>query len=185
MSEITHIQARQILDSRGNPTVEAEVFTEDGGFGRAAVPSGASTGIHEAAELRDNEKDVYLGKGVMQAVENVNNQISEALEGMEVCAQNEIDAMMIDMDGTANKSRLGANAILAPTLATKGDSLQIFRATKKRWKSFCSQLRRRVIVRAKIFSSLWMLQPVNFMMKRPVCILSRNQMVACLPAIKW
>jgi enolase len=117
MSEITHIQARQILDSRGNPTVEAEVFTEDGGFGRAAVPSGASTGIHEAAELRDNEKDVYLGKGVMQAVENVNNQISEALEGMEVCAQNEIDAMMIDMDGKANKSRLGANAILAVSLA--------------------------------------------------------------------
>ena len=117
MSEITHIQARQILDSRGNPTIEAEVFTEDGGFGRAAVPSGASTGIHEAAELRDNEMDVYLGKGVMQAVENVNGQISEALEGMEVCAQNEIDAMMIDLDGTPNKSRLGANAILAVSLA--------------------------------------------------------------------
>ena len=117
MSEITHIQARQILDSRGNPTIEAEVFTEDGGFGRAAVPSGASTGIHEAAELRDNEMDVYLGKGVMQAVENVNGQISEALEGMEVCAQNEIDAMMIDIDGTPNKSRLGANAILAVSLA--------------------------------------------------------------------
>ena len=117
MSEITHIQARQILDSRGNPTIEAEVFTEDGGFGRAAVPSGASTGIHEAAELRDNEMDVYLGKGVMQAVENVNSQISEALEGMEVCAQNEIDAMMIDLDGTPNKSRLGANAILAVSLA--------------------------------------------------------------------
>jgi enolase len=117
MSEITHIQARQILDSRGNPTIEAEVFTEDGGFGRAAVPSGASTGIHEAAELRDNEMDFYLGKGVMQAVENVNSQISEALEGMEVCAQNEIDAMMIDMDGTPNKSRLGANAILAVSLA--------------------------------------------------------------------
>lgn len=117
MSEITHIQARQILDSRGNPTIEAEVFTEDGGFGRAAVPSGASTGIHEAAELRDNKMDVYLGKGVMQAVENVNSQISEALEGTEVCAQNEIDAMMIDMDGTPNKSRLGANAILAVSLA--------------------------------------------------------------------
>ena len=117
MSEITHIQARQILDSRGNPTIEAEVFTEDGGFGRAAVPSGASTGIHEAAELRDNEMDVYLGKGVMQAVENVNSQISEALEGTEVCAQNEIDAMMIDIDGTPNKSRLGANAILAVSLA--------------------------------------------------------------------
>lgn len=117
MSEITHIQARQILDSRGNPTIEAEVFTEDGGFGRAAVPSGASTGIHEAAELRDNENEIYLGKGVMQAVENVNGEISEALEGMEVCAQNEIDAMMIDMDGTPNKSRLGANAILAVSLA--------------------------------------------------------------------
>jgi enolase len=117
MSEITHIQARQILDSRGNPTIEAEVFTEDGGFGRAAVPSGASTGIHEAAELRDNEMDVYLGKGVMQAVEYVNGQISESLEGMEVCAQNEIDAMMIDLDGTPNKSRLGANAILAVSLA--------------------------------------------------------------------
>ena len=117
MSEITPIQARQILDSRGNPPIEAEVFTEDGGFGRAAVPSGASTGIHEAAELRDNEMDVYLGKGVMQAVENVNSQISEALEGTEVCAQNEIDAMMIDMDGTPNKSSLGANAILAVSLA--------------------------------------------------------------------
>ena len=117
MSEITHIQARQILDSRGNPTIEAEVFTEDGGFGRAAVPSGASTGIHEAAELRDNEMNVYLGKGVMQAVENVNSEISEALEGTEVCAQNEIDAMMIDIDGTPNKSRLGANAILAVSLA--------------------------------------------------------------------
>lgn len=117
MSEITHIQARQILDSRGNPTIEAEVFTEDGGFGRAAVPSGASTGVHEAAELRDNEMDIYLGKGVTQAVENVNSDISEALEGMEVCAQNEIDAMMIDMDGSPNKSRLGANAILAVSLA--------------------------------------------------------------------
>ena len=88
MSQITHIQARQILDSRGNPTVEAEVFTEDGGFGRAAVPSGASTGIHEAVELRDEDMDVYMGKGVLQAVENVNNVISEALEGMEVAAQN-------------------------------------------------------------------------------------------------
>ena len=117
MSEITHIQARQILDSRGNPTVEAEVYTEDGGFGRAAVPSGASTGIHEAAELRDNYPSLYLGKGVLEAVENVNNHIAEALEGTEVCAQNEIDEMLLDMDGTANKSRLGANAILAVSLA--------------------------------------------------------------------
>jgi enolase len=117
MSQITHIQARQILDSRGNPTVEAEVFTEDGGFGRAAVPSGASTGIHEAVELRDDDTDVYLGKGVLQAVENVNNVISEALEGVEVGAQNEIDRMLIDMDGTPNKSNLGANAMLAVSLA--------------------------------------------------------------------
>ena len=95
MSEITHIHARQILDSRGNPTVEAEVFTEDGGFGRAAVPSGASTGIHEAVELRDGDKSQYLGKGVMQAVDNVNNIIAEALEGEEVAAQNEIDRILI------------------------------------------------------------------------------------------
>jgi len=117
MSEITHIQARQILDSRGNPTVEAEVYTEDGGFGRAAVPSGASTGIHEAAELRDNDASAYLGKGVLDAVENVNNHIAETLEGTEVCAQNEIDGLLLDMDGTPNKSRLGANAILAVSLA--------------------------------------------------------------------
>ena len=117
MSQITHIQARQILDSRGNPTVEAEVFTEDGGFGRAAVPSGASTGIHEAVELRDEDMDVYMGKGVLQAVENVNNVISEALEGMEVAAQNEIDRTLIDMDGTPNKSNLGANAMLAVSMA--------------------------------------------------------------------
>ncbi len=117
MSEITHIQARQVLDSRGNPTVEAEVFTEDGGFGRAAVPSGASTGIHEAAELRDNEKDIYMGKGVMKAVDNVNNIISDALEGVEVAAQNEIDQIMLELDGTLNKSNLGANAILAVSLA--------------------------------------------------------------------
>ncbi len=117
MSEITHIQARQILDSRGNPTVEAEVFTEDGAFGRAAVPSGASTGIHEAAELRDNDKSHYMGKGVLKAVDNVNNIISEALEGVEVSSQNEIDNIMIELDGTENKSNLGANAILAVSLA--------------------------------------------------------------------
>ena len=117
MSEITHIQARQILDSRGNPTVEAEVFTEDGAFGRAAVPSGASTGIHEAAELRDNDKSHYMGKGVLKAVDNVSNIISEALEGVEVSSQNEIDNLMIELDGTENKSNLGANAILAVSLA--------------------------------------------------------------------
>ena len=117
MSEITHIQARQILDSRGNPTVEAEVYTEDGGFGRAAVPSGASTGIHEAVELRDGDPSVYLGKGVQNAVDHVNNQISEALEGMEVFAQNELDQSMLDLDGSENKGRLGANAILAVSMA--------------------------------------------------------------------
>ena len=117
MSEITHIHARQILDSRGNPTVEAEVFTEDGGFGRAAVPSGASTGIHEAVELRDGDKSQYLGKGVMQALDNVNNIIAEALEGEEVAAQNEIDRILIELDGTENKSNLGANAMLAVSLA--------------------------------------------------------------------
>ncbi|MFN5217484.1 MAG: phosphopyruvate hydratase [Sphingomonadales bacterium] len=118
MSAIAHVHARQIMDSRGNPTVEAEVFTEDGGFGRAAVPSGASTGIHEAAELRDNDKGIYLGKGVLKAVDNVNNIIADAIEGMEVTAQNEIDQAMIALDGTPNKSKLGANAILAVSMAT-------------------------------------------------------------------
>ncbi|NBP04664.1 MAG: phosphopyruvate hydratase, partial [Bacteroidetes bacterium] len=117
MSAIVHVHARQILDSRGNPTVEAEVFTEDGGFGRAAVPSGASTGIHEAAELRDNDKSVFMGKGVLKAVDNVNNIIADAIEGMEVTSQNEIDKAMIELDGTPNKSKLGANAVLAVSMA--------------------------------------------------------------------
>lgn len=117
MSSIIHIQARQVLDSRGNPTVEAEVFTEDGAMGRAAVPSGASTGIHEAAELRDGDQTRYLGKGVQKAVDHVNEEIAAALEGMEVSEQNALDAVMIELDGTANKSRLGANAILAVSLA--------------------------------------------------------------------
>ncbi|MEN9512189.1 MAG: enolase [Bacteroidota bacterium] len=117
MSSIVHIQARQILDSRGNPTVEAEVFTEDGGFGRAAVPSGASTGIHEAVELRDGAKDRFLGKGVTQAVANVNTLIASALEGMEVSDQISLDQAMIALDGTHNKAKLGANAILAVSLA--------------------------------------------------------------------
>jgi enolase len=117
MSSIVHIQARQILDSRGNPTVEAEVFTEDGGFGRAAVPSGASTGIHEAVELRDGAKDRFLGKGVTQAVANVNTLIASALEGLEVSDQISLDQAMIALDGTHNKAKLGANAILAVSLA--------------------------------------------------------------------
>ena len=117
MSHIINIYARQILDSRGNPTVEAEVTTEFGATGRAAVPSGASTGIHEAAELRDEDPDVYLGKGVLKAVENVNEIIAGELEGMNVYDQSHIDRLMIELDGTPNKSKLGANAILAVSLA--------------------------------------------------------------------
>jgi enolase len=117
MSHIINIYARQILDSRGNPTVEAEVTTEFGAIGRAAVPSGASTGVHEAAELRDEDPDVYLGKGVLKAVENVNEIIATELEGMNVYDQNHIDTLMMELDGTPNKSKLGANAILAVSLA--------------------------------------------------------------------
>jgi len=117
MSFITHVHARQILDSRGNPTVEAEVFTDEGAMGRAAVPSGASTGIHEAVELRDGNKKQYLGKGVLKAVKNVNSTIHNALVGVDVTNQQEIDQIMIDLDKTANKSKLGANAILAVSMA--------------------------------------------------------------------
>lgn len=117
MSLIADVKARQILDSRGNPTVEVDVITENGFMGRAAVPSGASTGIHEAAELRDGDKQVYLGKGVLKAVSNVNNIIANELLGMYVFEQNLIDKMMNDLDGTPNKSGLGANAILAVSLA--------------------------------------------------------------------
>ena len=117
MSQIIAIRGRQILDSRGNPTVEVEVFTEQGAMGRAAVPSGASTGIHEACELRDNDKSVYMGKGVLQAVNNVNNVLNEELRGMYVEEQRSIDQKMIEVDGTPNKSRLGANAILGVSLA--------------------------------------------------------------------
>ncbi len=118
MPIITSIHARQILDSRGNPTVEAEVYCEDGSFGRAAVPSGASTGAHEAVELRDGDANVYLGKGVLNAVENVNTTIAEAVVGLEVTDQAEVDAAMLEADGTPNKANLGANAILAVSLAT-------------------------------------------------------------------
>ena len=117
MSQIIAIRGRQILDSRGNPTVEVEVFTEQGAMGRAAVPSGASTGVHEACELRDNDKSVYMGKGVMQAVNNVNNVLNEELRGMYVEEQRSIDQKMIEVDGTPNKGRLGANAILGVSLA--------------------------------------------------------------------
>ncbi|MGN6165013.1 MAG: phosphopyruvate hydratase [Flavisolibacter sp.] len=117
MSNIAEIFARQILDSRGNPTVEVDVITDDGAFGRAAVPSGASTGVHEAVELRDNDKKVYLGKGVLKAVENVNDVIVPELVGYDVADQTGIDQLMIELDGTENKSKLGANAMLAVSMA--------------------------------------------------------------------
>jgi len=117
MSYIAEIFARQILDSRGNPTIEVDVITDEGGFGRAAVPSGASTGIHEAVELRDNDKKVYLGKGVLKAVANVNDLIAPELEGYDVADQTGIDEFMIRLDGTENKGKLGANALLAVSMA--------------------------------------------------------------------
>jgi enolase len=118
MSWIEHVQAREILDSRGNPTVEAEVVLSDGEIGRAAVPSGASTGEHEAVELRDGDKTRYGGKGVLEAVNNVNEVIAPALEGFDALDQAEVDRALIDLDGTKTKSRLGANALLAVSLAT-------------------------------------------------------------------
>ena len=117
MSYIIEVRARQILDSRGNPTVEVDVLTDEGALGRAAVPSGASTGIHEAVELRDNDKKKYVGKGVLKAVKNVNDLISKSITGFDITAQAEIDQIMIDLDGTPNKSKLGANAILAVSMA--------------------------------------------------------------------
>ena len=117
MIEIVDVVAREILDSRGNPTVEVEVTLDDGTVGRAAVPSGASTGIYEACELRDGDKSRYMGKGVEKAVANVNTEIAEALIGMNVLDQPAIDKTMIDLDGTPNKTRLGANAILGASLA--------------------------------------------------------------------
>ncbi|MBP6515423.1 MAG: phosphopyruvate hydratase [Chitinophagales bacterium] len=117
MSLIASIHARQILDSRGNPTVEVDVFTSTGAFGRAAVPSGASTGKHEAVELRDGKKTEFLGKGVMKAVNNVNKIIAKELLGISVYEQNLIDSIMLTLDGTPNKAKLGANAILAVSLA--------------------------------------------------------------------
>ena len=117
MSYISGIYARQILDSRGNPTVEVDVVTRNGILGRAAVPSGASTGIHEAMELRDGDKSIYLGKGVLKAVSNVNTLINDALNGMDIFDQKAIDTALIKLDGTPNKSNLGANAILGTSLA--------------------------------------------------------------------
>ena len=112
MSNIAAIHAREVLDSRGNPTVEAEVFLADGSMGRAIVPSGASTGEHEAVELRDGDANRFQGKGVLKAVENVNGEIAEALANWDAFDQRGLDAKMIELDGTENKGRLGANAIL-------------------------------------------------------------------------
>jgi enolase len=117
MSYIVEVKARQILDSRGNPTVEVDVLTDEGAMGRAAVPSGASTGIHEAVELKDNDKKKYLGRGVLKAVKNVNTIIADGIIGFDITAQAAIDQVMIDLDGTPNKAKLGANAILAVSMA--------------------------------------------------------------------
>ncbi len=117
MSNIAEIRGRQVLDSRGNPTVEAEVWLQDGSIGRAIVPSGASTGEHEAVELRDGDKQNYLGKGVLKAVENVNGEIADALGGFDAADQRALDQKMIELDGTENKGRLGANAILSISMA--------------------------------------------------------------------
>src|SRR5476651_1510093 len=117
MSSIDFISARQILDSRGNPTLEADVILDDGSMGRAAVPSGASTGEHEACELRDDDKKVYVGKGVLKAVDNVNSKIAPELIGLDPRDQEAIDALMIELDGTPNKSKLGANATLGVSMA--------------------------------------------------------------------
>jgi enolase len=117
MSQIAKIHARQILDSRGNPTVEVDVYTSNGSLGRAAVPSGASTGKHEAVELRDGDKKKYLGKGTLKAVQNINTKIAKELEGVNVFEQNAIDQIMLLLDGTPNKAKLGANATLAVSLA--------------------------------------------------------------------
>ena len=132
MSYITDVHARQILDSRGNPTVEVDVITENGILGRAAVPSGASTGKHEAVELRDNDKTKYMGKGVLQAVQNVNEIIADQLIGIDVTKQSYIDSLLIKIDGTENKSKLGANATLAVSMAAakaaaEESSLPLFR----------------------------------------------------------
>ncbi len=128
MSNIAEIHAREVLDSRGNPTVEAQVFLSDGSFGRAIVPSGASTGEHEAVELRDEDTNRFMGKGVLRAVENVNKEIAEALAGFDAYDQRALDQKMIELDGTDNKGRLGANAILSVSMAAaraSAESLKI------------------------------------------------------------
>jgi enolase len=117
MGKITHVVGREILDSRGNPTVEVEVTLASGAYGWAAVPSGASTGVHEAVELRDGDPRRYLGRGVLKAVQHVNGEIAQALIGMEATAQVQVDTALMALDGTENKARLGANAVLGASLA--------------------------------------------------------------------
>ena len=134
---IKFIHARQILDSRGNPTVEADVILESGHAGRAAVPSGASTGAGEALELRDGDEKAFGGKGVLKAVWNVNNKISDVLVGNDASNQRQIDQLMLDLDGTENKSNLGANAILAVSLAT---AKAVAHAKSKRFYEYVAEL---------------------------------------------
>ncbi|MGM0572407.1 MAG: phosphopyruvate hydratase, partial [Bacteroidota bacterium] len=124
MSAILNIHARQILDSRGNPTIEVDVITENGILGRAAVPSGASTGVHEAVELRDDDKGKFLGKGVLKAVDNVNTVLNNELQGFHVTDQALVDKVMLEVDGTDNKAKLGANAILGVSLAVANAAAQ-------------------------------------------------------------
>jgi len=138
MSTITHVQASEVLDSRGNPTVQALVVTESGAVGQAIVPSGASTGEHEAVELRDGDKDRYLGKGVLKAVENVNTRIAEAVIGLDATDQEEVDTVMIELDGTPNKAELGANAILAVSLAAAKAAAEVTGLPLYRYIGGCS-----------------------------------------------
>src|SRR6476469_5517609 len=133
MSYIAEIFARQILDSRGNPTVEVDVITDDGVLGRAAVPSGASTCVHEAVELRDDDKKVFVGKGVLKAVTNVNDTIAPEIVGLDVADQAGIDQAMIELDGTPNKAKLGANAILAISMAVAKAAAEEHDEYLKRW----------------------------------------------------
>ena len=127
MSNIAQIRGRQVLDSRGNPTVEAEVWLDDGTVGRAIVPSGASTGEHEAVELRDGDNQTYVGKGVLKAVENVSGEIADALGNFDAADQRALDQRMIELDGTENKGRLGANAILAVSMAAARAAAKSFK----------------------------------------------------------
>ena len=139
--EIVNVEALEVLDSRGNPTIEVSVSLDDGSYGTAIVPSGASTGIHEALEMRDGDKTRYNGKGVLKAVENVNGEIAENLLGMEASEQKEIDEFLIALDGTKNKSRLGANAMLGVSLAVAKA------AAESHWHAPLSLYRRRLCPR--------------------------------------